>query len=154
MQGQESFDLRLLRKQLGEAEKGIENMLNAIQMGIITPSTKQRLAELEEQKSQLEQQILMEQIKNPVLSREQIAFFIEQYRKTDIHDEVQRQRLIDCFVNAVFVYDDKIVLTFNYKDGAKTIALDDVNGSDLVDSGPPKNRDLCIQKIHKFLFLP
>ena len=137
MQGQESFDLRLLRKQLGEAEKGIENMLNAIQMGIITPSTKQRLAELEEQKNQLEQHILMEQIKNPVLSREQIAFFIEQYRKTDIHDEVQRQRLIDCFVNAVFVYDDKIVLTFNYKDGAKTIALDDVNGSDLVDSGPP-----------------
>ena len=56
----------------------------------------------------------MEQIKNPVLSREQIAFFIEQYRKTDISDEVQRQRLIDCFVNAVFVYDDKIVLTFNY----------------------------------------
>ena len=80
----------------------------------------------------------MEQIKNPVLSREQIAFFIEQYRKTDISDEVQRQRLIDCFVNAVFVYDDKIVLTFNYKDGAKTIDLDDVNGSDLVDSGPPK----------------
>jgi len=137
MQGQESFDLRFLRKQLGEAEKGIENMLNAIQMGIITPSTKQRLAELEEQKAQLEQHILMEQIKNPVLSREQIAFFIEQYRKTDIHDEVQRQRLIDCFVNAVFVYDDKIALTFNYKDGAKTIALDDVNGSDLVDSGPP-----------------
>ena len=48
------------------------------------------------------------------------------------------QRLIDCFVNAVFVYDDKIVLTFNYKDGAKTIVLDDVNGSDMVDNGPPK----------------
>lgn len=138
MQGQESFDLRLLKKQLKEVEKGIENMLNAIQMGIITPSTKQRLAGLEEQKNQLEQQILMEQIKNPVLSREQIAFFIDQYRKTDIHDEAQRQRLIDCFVNAVFVYDDKIVLTFNYKDGAKTIVLDDVNGSDMVDNGPPK----------------
>ena len=138
MQGQESFDLRLLKKQLKEAEKGIENMLNAIQMGIITPSTKQRLAGLEEQKNQLEQQILMEQIKNPVLFREQIAFFIDQYRKTDIHDEAQRQRLIDCFVNAVFVYDDKIVLTFNYKDGAKTIVLDDVNGSDMVDNGPPR----------------
>ena len=121
IQGQESFDLRLLRKQLGEAEKGIENMLNAIQMGIITPSTKQRLADLEEQKAQLEQQILAEQIKNPALSREQIAFFLDQYKKTDVHDEAQRQRLIDCFVNAVFVYDDKIVLTFNYKDGTKTI---------------------------------
>ena len=80
----------------------------------------------------------MEQIKNPVLTREQIAFFIDQYRKTDINDEAQRQRLIDCFVNAVYVYDDKIVLTFNYKDGAKTISLDDVKGSDMVDNGPPK----------------
>ena len=84
----------------------------------------------------------LEQIKNPVFSREQIAFFINQYRKTDIHDEAQRQRLIDCFVNAVFVYDDKIVLTFNYKDGAKTIVLDDVNGSDMVDNGPQK----CVDK--------
>ena len=141
IQGQESFDLRLLRKQLSEAEKGIENMLNAIQMGIITPSTKQRLATLEEQKEQFEQQILMEQIKNPVLSREQITFFLDQYKKTDIHDEAQRQRLIDCFVNAVFVYDDKIVLTFNYKDGSKTISLDEVNSSDMVDNGPPQTTE-------------
>ena len=99
---------------------------------------------MEEQKNQLEQQIILEQIKNPVLSCEQIAFFIDQYRKTDIHDEAQRQRLIDCFVNAVFVYDDKIVLTFNYKDGAKTIVLDDVNGSDMVDNGPPRRSKLHI----------
>ncbi|MCI9367406.1 MAG: recombinase family protein [Oscillospiraceae bacterium] len=140
MQGQESFDLRLLKKQLKEAEKGIENMLNAIQMGIITPSTKQRLAELEEQKTRLEQQMILEQIKNPALSREQITFFLDQYKKTDTTDEAQRQRLIDCFVNAVFVYDDKIVLTFNYKDGTKTISLDDVNSSDMVGNGPPQIR--------------
>ena len=144
LQGQESFDLRLLQKQLKEAEKGIENMLNAIQMGIVTASTKQRLDELEEQKTRLEQQIITEQIKNPALTREQITFFLDQYKKTDIHDEAQRQRLIDCFVNAVFVYDDKIVLTFNYKDGAKTITLDDVNSSDLVGNGPPmKPRNHC-----------
>lgn len=130
--------MKLLQKQLGEAEKGIENMLNAIQMGIITASTKQRLATLEEQKAQLEEQILQERIKNPALSREQIAFFLDQYKKTDITDETQRQRLIDCFVNAVFVYDDKIVLTFNYKEGTKAINLDDVNGSDMVGYGPPK----------------
>ena len=140
MQGEESFDLKLLQKQLGEAEKGIENMLNAIQMGIITASTKQRLATLEEQKAQLEEQILQERIKNPALSREQIAFFLDQYKKTDITDETQRQRLIDCFVNAVFVYDDKIVLTFNYKEGTKAINLDDVNGSDMVGYGPPRVR--------------
>jgi len=37
----------LLRKQRGEIEKGIENLVNAIQMGILTPSTKERLDALE-----------------------------------------------------------------------------------------------------------
>lgn len=137
LQGAESFDLRLLKKQLAEAEKGIENMLNAIQMGIITPSTKQRLAELEEQKTRLEQQVIVEQIKSPALTREQITHYLDQFKKTNVDDDVERQRLIDCFVNAVFVYDDKIVLTFNYKGGTTTISLDDVNSSDMVDNGPP-----------------
>lgn len=137
LQGQESFDLQLLKKQLKEAEKGVENMLNAIQMGIITESTKQRLMDLEVQKTRLEQQILTEQIENPTLSREQIKSFLDQFKKTDIEDEAQRQRLIDGFVNAVFVYDDKIVLTFNYKDGTATITLDGVNNSDMSGDGPP-----------------
>ena len=43
----------------------------------------------------------------------------------------QRQGLIDSFVNAVYLYEDKIILTFNYKDGSKTITLAEVEGSDL-----------------------
>ena len=45
--------------------------------------------------------------------------------------------LIDTFVNAVFLYDDKLLLTFNFKDGTRTITFSDVqtatseNGSDL-----------------------
>ena len=46
--------------------------------------------------------------------------------------------LIDAFINAIFLYDDKMVITFNYKEGTKTItfaelqeAISDKNGSDL-----------------------
>ena len=53
LQGEENHDLRLLEQQLAETNKGIENMLNAIQAGIITESTKQRLADLEQSKSDL-----------------------------------------------------------------------------------------------------
>ena len=53
--------------------------------------------------------------------------------------------LIDTFVNAIFLYDDKMLLTFNFKDGTKTITFEDVNnaleradsGSDLDCSGAP-----------------
>ena len=32
--------------------------------------------------------------------------------------------LIDVFINAIFLYDDKMVITFNYKEGTETIAFD------------------------------
>ena len=67
----------------------------------------------------------------PLLTREQIAFFIYRFRKFDVTKREQRQRLIDSFVNAVYLYEDKIILTFNYKDGSKTITLAEVEGSDL-----------------------
>ena len=55
--------------------------------------------------------------------------------------------MIDTFVNAIFLYDDKMVITFNYKDGTDTITFDDLKaaldkektGSDLDCSTAPKN---------------
>lgn len=92
LQKKESTDLPLLKKQLAETEKGINNMLNAIQAGIFTPSTKQRLDELEETKSQLEVSILQEEMHKPLLTREQIAFFIYRFRKFDV---TKREQLND-----------------------------------------------------------
>ena len=37
--------------------------------------------------------------------------------------------LIDTFVNAIFLYDDKMVITFNYKDGTDTITFDDLKAA-------------------------
>lgn len=134
----ENADLPLLKQQLTETKKAIHNMLNAIQQGIFTQSTKQRLNELEDTKSKLEISILQNQIKQPSFTKEQILFWLHQFRKTDIANIEQRQRLVDIFVNAVFVYDDRIVLTFNYKDGTKTLSLSDIQSSDLARSTPPK----------------
>ena len=88
----------------------------------------------------------------PLLTRVQIAFFIYRFRKFDVTKREQRQRLIDSFVNAVYLYEDKIILTFNYKDGSKTITLAEVEGSDLSVLGapseyPPGYSDFFISKI-------
>ena len=86
------------------------------------------------------------------LTREQIAFFIYRFRKFDVTKREQRQRLIDSFVNAVYLYEDKIILTFNYKDGSKTITLAEVEGSDLSVLGAPTEEHLCYTGA--FLFMP
>lgn len=138
LQGEENHDLRLLEQQLSEVGKDIENMLNVIQAGIITEATKQRLSDLDQSKSGLEEHITENRIQHPTLTRKQIAFFLDQFKATDINDEEQRQRLIDSFVNAVYVYEDEIVLIFNYKGGTKAVNLNDINSLDLETSGPPK----------------
>ena len=137
LQGRESSELPALRQQLAETERGIENMLNAIQMGIINQSTKQRLDELEERKKEIELHIIQEEIKKPLLSREDVTFWICRFRKLDVSRLEERRRLIDSFVNSVTIFDDYILITFNYKDGETRLDFKDIESSDLQSIGGP-----------------
>lgn len=70
IQKQESTLLPILNANLKEVEKGIDNMLNAIQMGIITESTKARLDSLEEEKKKIQTAILNEKLEHPDIPKE------------------------------------------------------------------------------------
>ena len=113
-------------------------MLNAIQAGIFNVSTKRRLDELEATKEKLELSIIKEEMKKPQFTREQIQFYILQFRKVDTNTLEGRRRLIDGFVNSVVVYDDYILVTFNYKEGAEQITFEQIERSDLSSLGGPK----------------
>lgn len=135
LQKKENFTLPMLKKQLSETNKGIENILNAIQQGILTSSTKNRLEELEEAKNQLEINIIQEEMEKPALTKDQIIFWLHRFRNSDISNPDHRQRLVDSFINSVYLYEDRIILTFNYKEGSKTISLNDIESSDFSASG-------------------
>ncbi len=136
-QSRENQTIPILASQLETVQKSIANLIMAMEQGIITPSTKDRLQELEAQKLDLENQIICEEIARPQLTREQLTYFIYRFRKTEVSDLQQKQRLIDSFVNAIYLYDDKLVFTFNYKEGAKTVSLLDIQSSDLDFMAPP-----------------
>lgn len=146
LQKQDNTVLPMLRGQLKETEKSIDNMLNAIQQGVLTSSTKDRLEELENRKEEIEISIAQEQLKKPMLTKDQIVFWISSFRDGDVSDPKFQQQLIDSFVNAVYLYDDRVVLIYNYKEGTKTITLEEVNeafgneavGSDLGALAVPK----------------
>ena len=126
LQDRENTNLPLYEHQLQEAQRGIDNLLNAIQQGILTKSTKTRLEELEAAKEDLEIKIANEKIVRPRISPEFVTFWLHKFRKLDVRQQPHRKMLIDAFVNAIYLYDDKLVLTFNYKDGTRTIDWDDV----------------------------
>ena len=142
LQGEENPRIPRLKEQLDETEKRISNVMDAIEQGIITDSTKDRLAQLESKKKELEITILQEKIKKPFLTKEQIRFGIEKFRKLDITTQDGKRRLIDGFVNSIYLFDDKVTLTFNFKDGTQTVYLSDVEAaknSDIKCLGAPKS---------------
>lgn len=126
-----------MKERLAELEKGIEHMLNAIQQGIILDSTKKRLSDLEEKKKALELELIQEQIKSPILTKEQILFGITKFRTLDLSTRQGRQTLIDSFVNAIYLYDDYALITCNYKDGSIRITFEEIESSDLLSNGMP-----------------
>ena len=95
LQGEENPRLPRLRLQLEDVENRIKNIIAAIEQGIIFDSTKDRLAKLEKEKNQLDLTIVQEQIKKPFLTKEQIRFGIEKFKKLDISTKEGKQRLID-----------------------------------------------------------
>ena len=93
----------------------------------------------------METRIACERLAKPKVSAEFMTFWLHRFRKLDVRQQSHRKMLIDTFVNAIYLYDDKMVITFNYKDGTSTITFDDLNaalaeqnaGSDLDCSGAP-----------------
>ena len=104
------------------------------------------LEKLEAQQKELEVRIAEEKIARPRLSENQVRFWLTRFRKLDPNVKSHRETLINTFVNAVYLYDEKVLIAFNYKDGTKTITFDEIaakdapegNGSDLGCFAPPR----------------
>lgn len=126
-----------LQERLKETNKRIKNLMSAIEQGIITPTTKERLEELEEERRDLEGQIAREEMKKPLLTKERIMYWLESFKRGDIEDVEYQRRIIDTLVNSVYVYDDgdkgrKLVLTFNIS-GNNTLTI---SSSDIERTAP------------------
>ncbi|MDD3336569.1 MAG: recombinase family protein [Eubacteriales bacterium] len=145
LQDRENTYLPMYEHQLTDVESSIQNMLNAIQQGILTKSTKDRLEALEAEKEDIEFRIANEKLAKPKVSADFVTFWLQRFRKLDMTQQSHRKMLIDAFVNRIFLYDDKMIIGFNYKDGETTISFDDVKtvvnqrltGSDLDWFGAP-----------------
>ena len=137
-QSKENTRLPVLQAELKEVKRRIDNLVAAIEQGILTPSTKSRMEELEQQREELETSVLQEQIETPPITREQILFWFDQFCYGDPADIAFQEKVIDCFVNSIYLFDDRIVVNFNYQEGGRPVSLEEVLSSLLDGNGAPK----------------
>jgi len=98
---------------------------------------------LEERKEALETEIANEQLIKPLLEPKKLKFYFINLRKLDTTKLEDRRSLINNFVNAVVLHDDRIDFVFNYQDGTKTVTFEELkeestDSSDLLVSARPK----------------
>lgn len=142
-----SAQLLALREDLAANQAAIENVMKAIEAGIITPTTKRRLQELEAEASRLENAITVEEAAITHIERDFVVYWLEKFRGGDRTDKAFRRRVIDTFVAAVYLWDDRIRIAFNYSGSRNTVdrqivteaeTVAGVEGSYKLPSAPPQ----------------
>lgn len=117
-------ELKHLQKQLAETNKAIKNLVAALEQGIFSKTTQDRLAELEVTKEKLEFELESHKAKQPTLTEKHIVFMLSQFqRETTDNLAEYNEHIIDCFVNSVHLYNDKMIVTYNLTDNEKRTEL-------------------------------
>lgn len=142
-----SFEMESLKAQKSENEKALNNMLKAIEAGIITASTKRRLEELEAAGREIDRAIEVEAASHTHLDREQVVYWLEQFRGGDVDSQAFRRKVVEAFVSVIYLSDDHLRIAFNYSgnrneaDYALVMDAEAVagpEGSYKVDGTPPQ----------------
>lgn len=141
----------MLRDQLADVNRALNNLMAAIEAGIFSVTTQTRLSELETQKRDLGRLITAAEAEaEKALTREEIIATLELFQHGDVTDKDYQEALIDTFLVAAYVYDDRVKFVFNLGGDKKTTEIpfdiDSIDPSGVrIDSG---------EGDHTFLYEP
>ena len=103
-----NYVLKLLKTELKQTENSINNIMKAIEQGIITKTTHARLQELENKKEELEQNILLEKSKEIItLNEKEILEYYNQALRSE------PSLLVNYLIKEIKLFDEKIQIYFN-----------------------------------------
>lgn len=119
----EASDLNILYSQLSDVERSLANIMKAIEAGIITETTKDRMKELEAERTKLRYKIADEKSNTVELSKDDIVAGLMMFRDGDINDQTFRMKLFDTFIKAVYIFDDNLKIVFSFSGDKNTISV-------------------------------
>lgn len=114
-----------LKLQLNTISSSLKNVMSAIEQGIITSTTKQRLVELEQQRIDCIAAIEKERASITHFTKEQIVAWLRKFREGDSSDIEYRRTLVDSFIAAIYLFDNELRIVYNFHEGECAISLED-----------------------------
>ena len=104
----ENTRLIQLQREKAKVEKALENLVAALEQGIISATTNKRLHELEKQQAELERDILIEQSKiiTKIPEKTIREFYVEALRQ-------ELTMLVNLLIREIILYNDRIEIYFH-----------------------------------------
>jgi len=102
----------------------------------------EKIEQMETQKADIEIDLSRLRIASGIrYTEEQITTWLKTFCKGDLLDEDFQRRIIDVFINSVYVYDDKVVIYYNIKDGKQVSYIEMLESSEEPPNGGVESID-------------
>ena len=108
--------LQHLYRSIKENEKASANLLAALKQGKAANVLLDEIEKLNQERTELEKQLVLEETRRPHITQEQVKFFMERFVRGDIDDVKYRKHLIEVFINRIYLYDNKMTISYNVQD--------------------------------------
>ena len=135
-----------LEKALTQIDRELEKLVDAL---IDAPKVAHkkiydRMEALDAQKTELETEISKLRIAQRIkLTEAEVRSWLKKLCTGDPTDEDFRRRIIDVFINTIYLYDDRVIIFYNIKGGKQVSYIDLINSSDL----PPEENSSDLKAI-------
>ena len=120
-------------RQIKKIEKELDNLVDSLAEApkAARPRIYARMEELEAQKADIEIDVAKLKIAQGIRFTEaEVKAWLKQFCKGDALDEDFRRRIIDVFINSVYLYDKRVIIFYNIK-GGKQVSYIDVADADI-----------------------
>lgn len=107
-------EIKELEYRISETNKKISNLLSAIEAGIFTATTKDRLQELEKIQQRLKQELIYKQKNTIKFSKNTLRQVLKNLDLSKEANKPEKQTLVDQLIHRIYLWEDKILIIFNF----------------------------------------
>ncbi len=98
----------------GECEKAISNLVAALEAGAASPTIAAMVRDREEKLENIKYAIAKQELVQEKFDEKKIMYFLSKVPEGDRADINYMQRIVNTFINSVFVYEDRVVICHNF----------------------------------------
>lgn len=142
-------EIKRITAERSKIQKDIDNAVNLMISGVDSATVRVLDAKIKELSALLDDlsqhQARLELEAGLRVTKADIIAFVGEFIKGNLHDKEFQKRIIDNLVNAMYIYDDKVVLYFNINSGQETafIGKDETDAALSEVFNPVQNKGNC-----------